>query len=453
MARNGLYGRYWYKSQTCSAKYFKPKLRPAPTVPALTEFPVQRDGRLPHHRLPSARPAQGAQQHAFPHPFLAAAALAPAFVPALAQADTIKVGIANDISGPFAALGAEARDGFNLAIKQLGGKLGGQPAEFLQTDMGGNPDQARQLVTRYIQRDKVDFFTGPIGSNVALAVGPALFGAKVPYLSNNPGPSQFAGAQCNAFWFGTSYQNDAFHEAAGKLAADRGFKKMFIMAPDYPAGKDALVGFKRGYKTAPGEEVYTKLGQIDYAAELAQIRAAKPDAVYIFLPGGMGINFVKQFVSTGLSQSVKLIGPGFSADEDVIQAVGEPMLGMVNTAQWAHDLDVPQNKAFVEAFRKEYKGRNPSVYAAQAYDVIMAMDAAVKQAGGKASDRQAIVKALEKADYASVRGPFTYGKNHYPIQAYYQRVIEKDGSGRITNKLVGKVFDKYQDVYVNDCKM
>src|SRR5260370_99535 len=143
----------------------------------------------------------------------------------------------------------------------------------------------------------------------------------------------------------------------------------------------------------------------------------------------------------------------FRSDEDVIQAVGEPMLGMVNTAQWAHDLDVPQNKAFVEAFRKEYKGRNPSVYAAQAYDVIMAMDAAVKQAGGKASDRQAIVKALEKADYASVRGPFTYGKNHYPIHAYYQRGIEKDGSGRITNKLVGKVFDKYQDVYVNDCKM
>ena len=386
-------------------------------------------------------------------PFLAAAALAPAFVPALAQADTIKVGIANDISGPFAALGAEARDGFNLAIKQLGGKLGGQPAEFLQTDMGGNPEQARQLATRYIQREKVDFFTGPIGSNVALAVGPALFAAKIPYLSNNPGPSQYAGAQCNKFWFGTTYQNDAFHEVAGKVAADRGYKKMFIIAPDYPAGKDALTGFKRGYKADVAQERYTKLGQIDYAAELAQIRAAKPDAVYIFLPGGMGINFVKQFVSTGLSQSVKLIGPGFSADEDVIQAVGEPMLGMVNTAQWAHDLDVPQNKAFVEAFRKEYKGRNPSVYAAQAYDVIMAMDAAVKQAGGKASDRQAIVKALEKADYASVRGPFTYGKNHYPIQAYYQRVIEKDGSGRITNKLVGKEFDKYQDVYVKECKM
>lgn len=381
--------------------------------------------------------------------FLAVAALTPALV----HADSIKIGIANDISGPFSALGAEARDGFNLALKQLGGKVGGQPAEVIQTDMGGNPDQARQLVTRYIQRDKIDFFTGPIGSNVALAVGPALFAAKVPYLSNNPGPSQYAGAQCNPYWFGLSYQNDAFHEAAGKVAADRGYKKMFIVAPDYPAGKDALTGFKRGYKDAVAEERYTKLGQIDYAAELAEIRAAKPDAVYIFLPGGMGINFVKQFVAAGLSQSIALVGPGFSADEDVIQAVGEPMLGMFNTAQWAHDLDVPQNKTFVDAFRKEYNGRYPSVYAAQAYDVIMAIDAAVKQLGGKVSDRDAVVKALEKADFPSVRGSFTYGKNHYPIQSYYVRQIVKDGEGRVTNKLVGKVFDKYQDVYVGECKL
>jgi branched-chain amino acid transport system substrate-binding protein len=318
--------------------------------------------------------------------------------------------------------------------------------------MGGNPDQAKQLVTRYIQRDKIDFFTGPIGSNVALAVGPALFAAKIPYLSNNPGPSQFAGAQCNDYWFGVSYQNDAFHEAAGKVAADRGFKKMVIMAPDYPAGKDALNGFKRGYKTSVNQELYTKLGQIDYAAELAQLREAKPDAVYIFLPGGMGINFIKQFVSAGLNQSIKLVGPGFSADEDVIQAVGEPMIGMFNTAQWAFDLDNAQNKKFVEAFRKEYNNRNPSVYAAQAYDVVMAIDAAAKETGGKVSDRAAVLTALKKADFSSVRGEFKYGVNNFPIQAYYARVIEKSPDGRITNKLVGKVFDAYQDVYVGECK-
>ena len=371
---------------------------------------------------------------------------------ALAQ-QTIKVGIANDISGPFAALGAEARDGFNLAIKQLGGKLGGVNAEFIQTDMAGNPDQARQLVERYVQREKIDLFTGPIGSNVALAVGPALFSAKVPYISNNAGPSQFAGAQCNPFFFGLAYQNDNFHEAAGKFASDRGFKRTVIMAPNYPAGKDALTGFKRTFKGNVAEEIYTRLGQLDYAAEIAQIRALRPDSLFIFLPGGMGINFIKQFVGAGLSKDVTLIGPGFSADEDVIKAVGEPMLGMFNTSQWAHDSSDPTSKAFVDAFRKEYGGRYPSIYAAQAYDVIMAMDAAVREVKGNVANREAVVAALRKNNFKSVRGPFKLGKNQFPVQDYYLRVIGRDAEGRITNKLIGKVFDDHVDAYVGQCNM
>lgn len=372
---------------------------------------------------------------------------------AATAADTIKVGIANDSSGPFSAVGAEIRDGLNLAIKTLDGKLGGQPAEFLQQDMAGNPDQARQLVNRYIQRDKIDFFTGPVGSNVALAVGPALFKAEVPFLTANPGPSQFAGKQCNDYFFGVSYQNDAFHEAAGKVAADSNYEKVFILAPDYPAGKDALTGFKRGYGNTPSEEIYTKLGQIDYAAELAQIRANKPEAVYFFLPGGMGINFIKQFVSAGLNQDTVLIGPAFSGDTDIIQAVGDPIEGMYNTAQWAHDLDVPANKKFVEAFREEYNGRYPSVYAAQAYDVIMAIDAAVAQVNGDVTDRKAVIEALKAADYESVRGPFSYGKNNFPIQPYYVRQIERNEDGVLANKLIGTVFDSYQDVYVDECQL
>lgn len=379
--------------------------------------------------------------------------LAATLLPVGAWADPVKVGIANDISGPFAAIGAEARDGFNLAIEHLDGKLGGQPAEFIQTDMGGNPDQARQLVNRYLKRDKIDFFTGPIGSNVALAVGPALFKAKVPYLSNNPGPSQYAGAQCNRYWFGASYQNDVFHESAGKAAAGRDFSKVLIMAPDYPAGVDALNGFKRGYGQPVSQELYTALGQIDYAAELAQIRAAKPDAVYIFLPAAMGINFIKQFESAGLSEDITLIGPGFSADEDVIMAVGEPMLGMINTAQWAHDLDNEANRAFVKAFRDTYDGRYPSVYAAQAYDVLMAIDAAVSQVDGDVSDREAVVDALKQANFDSLRGEFSYGDNHFPIQSYYVRQVEKDDEGRVTNKLVERILENYQDHYVQDCKM
>lgn len=376
-------------------------------------------------------------------------------LPAAAQqaATPIKVGIALDISGPFAALGAEARDGFALGIKQLGGKLGGKPVQFVQTDMAGSPDQAKQLVDRFVQREKIDLFTGPIASNVALAVAPTLFAAKVPYLSNNAGPSQLAGAQCNPYFFGTAYQNDQYHEAAGQFAADRGFKRMVLIAPNYPAGKDGINGFKRKFKGTVVDEMYTKLGQIDYATELAQLRAAKPEAVYFFLPGAMGINFIKQFVGAGLSKDITLVTSGFSADEDVISAVGEPMLGLFNTSHWAHDLDNPANKAFVAAFRKEYGGRYPSIYAAQAFDVITAMDSAVKAVGGKVADRDALIKALAKAQFPSVRGNFRYANNHYPVQNFYLRTIGKDAEGRVTNKTIKTVLENYGDAFSAQCGM
>ena len=368
-----------------------------------------------------------------------------------AYAADIKVGIALDISGPFAALGAEARDGFELAIDKLGSKLGGQPAEFLRSDFGGSPEQANQLVARFLQRDKITFFTGPIGSNTALAVGPALFAAKVPYLSANPGPSAYAGEKCSP-WFFAQYQNDTYDEAAGKVANEKGYKQVVLIAPNYPAGKDHLNGFKRLYKGEVKDEIYTKLGQIDYAAEIAQIRAAKPDAVFFFLPGAMGINFVKQFVGGGL-KDIPLIAPGFSADEDVIQAVGEPMLGVLNTAHWTHDLAIPANTEFVAAFRQKYDGRYPSVYAAMAYDTLMAMDAAVRDAGGKADNPEALIKALKSPTFKSVRGEFKYGANNFPVQNYYLREVGKDAQGRLTNKLVGTTLQNHQDAYVGACKM
>ena len=368
-----------------------------------------------------------------------------------AHAEDIKVGIALDISGPFSALGAEARDGFDLAIDKLGGKLGGQPAEFLKTDFGGSPEQANQLVARYLQREKITFFTGPIGSNAALAVGPALFAAKVPYLSSNPGPSAYAGEKCSP-WFFAQYQNDTYDEAAGKVANEKGYRNVVLIAPNYPAGKDHLNGFKRLYSGAVKDEIYTRLGQTDYAAEIAQIRSAQPDAVFFFLPGGMGINFVKQFVGGGL-KDIPLIAPGFSADEDVIQAVGEPMLGVLNTAHWTHDLDIPANVEFVAAFRNKYDGRYPSVYAAMAYDSLMAMDAAVRDVAGKVEDREALLQALRKPSFKSVRGDFKYGVNNFPVQNYYLREVGKDAQGRLTNKLIGTTLEQHQDAYVGACKM
>ena len=367
-------------------------------------------------------------------------------------ADKVKVGLLSTLSGPGAGLGIDIRDGFNLALKHSNGKFGGLPVEVIVADDQGKPDAAKQTADRLVKRDQVDFMTGVVFSNVMLAVGKPIFDSKTFYISANAGPSQYAGAQCNPYFFSASYQNDNQHEAVGKTVQDKGFKRVALLAPDYPAGKDALAGFKRYFKGQIALETYTPLSQLDYGAELSKMRASGADAVYIFLPGGLGINFIKQFVGAGLSRDMTLFGPGFSADEDVIRAVGEPMLGMFNTSQWAHDLQNPANKRFVADFQKDY-GRLPTLYASQGYDAARLMDAAVRDVKGKLSDKAALRKAIAAAKFDSVRGAFKFNTNGYPIQDYYLRVITKDAQGRITNRTLGTVFKNHVDAYVGECRM
>lgn len=372
-------------------------------------------------------------------------------LPAVA-ADKVKIGLLSTLSGPGSALGIDIRDGFQLAVKQTGGKLGGLPAEVIVADDQQSPDAAKQTADRLLKRERVDFMTGIVFSNIMLAVGQPVFQNKTFYISANAGPSQYAGAQCNPYFFSASYQNDNMHEAVGKTVQDRGIKKVALLAPNYPAGKDALAGFKRFYKGEVALETYTPLNQLDYGAELSQLRASGAEAVFIFLPGGLGVNFVKQFTGAGLNKEMKLFAPGFSADEDVIRAVGEPMLGILNSSQWAHDLDNAANKRFVADFQKEY-GRLPTLYAAQGYDTARLIDAAVRDVKGKTEDKDAVRKALQAARFESVRGAFKFNTNQYPLQNYYLREVVKDAQGRITNKMVGKVFESHADAYVGECKM
>jgi branched-chain amino acid transport system substrate-binding protein len=367
-------------------------------------------------------------------------------------ADKVKVGFLSTLSGPSAAIGIDIRDGFNLVLLHNGGKLGGLPAEVAQGDDQQNPDTGKQLAERLLKKDRVDFVTGIVFTNVMLAVAPAVFDAQTFLVSANATPQQYSGEGCSPWFFSTSWQNDGVHEAAGKYASDKGYNNVVLVAPNYPAGKDALTGFKRFYKGAVADEIYSKLGQLDYAAELAQIRAARPQAVYIFLPGGMGVNFIKQWNAAGLNRQIVLVGPGFSADEDVIKAVGEPMVGMFNTAHWAHDLDNPQNKRFVAEFQKQY-GRLPTVYASQGYDAAQLIDAAVRDVKGKVEDKEAVRKALRAANFKSVRGDFKLNVNQVPIQSYYLRQVIKEPGGRITNKLVGTVLNAHPDAYAAQCRM
>ena len=236
------------------------------------------------------------------------------------------------------------------------------------------------------------------------------------------------------------------------MSTTRAIKNVVLVAPNYPAGKDALTGFKRFYKGNVVDEIYPKLAQLDFSAEIAQIRAAKPDALYIFLPGGMGVNFIKQYVAAGLNKQMVLVGPGFSADEDLIKAVGDPMVGMFNTSQWAHDLDNAANKRFVAEFQKQYQ-RLPTLYASQGYDAAQLLDAAIRDVKGKIEDKDAVRKALQAANFKSVRGDFKLNVNHFPIQNYYLRQVVKEPGGRITNKLVGPVLIAQGDAYAGACKM
>lgn len=367
-------------------------------------------------------------------------------------ADEVKVGLLTTLSGPGAALGIDIRDGFQLAVKHSGGKLGGLPAEVIVADDQMSPDAAKQTTDRLLKREKVDFMTGVVFSNIMLAVGQPVFQSKTFYISANAGPSQYAGEQCSPYFFIASYQNDTIDEAAGKVVQARGFKKVALLAPNYPAGRDHLAGFKRFYEGEIVMEDYTQLSQLDYGAELSKLRASGADAVFIFLPGGLGVNFIKQFVGAGLNEDMKLFAPGFSADEDVISAVGDAMLGIFNTSQWTHDLDNEANKRFVADFQSEY-GRLPTMYASQGYDAARLIDGAVRQVGGNLQDKDALRKALEAAPFESVRGAFKFDTNHYPIQDYYLREVVRDDQGRITNKLVERVFESHADAYVDQCKM
>ena len=373
------------------------------------------------------------------------------FTASFAFADTVKIGMITTLSGGGSALGIAVRDGFTLAIDQGGGKLGGHPVELIVKDDARKPDKAKQIADRFIKKDKVHIMTGIIWSNLAIAVVPKVVRTDIFYISPNAGPSLLAGKGCHENYFNVAWQNDNLHEAMGQYVRDNKFKRVYILAPNYPAGKDALRGFKRFYKGKPAAEVYTKLGQKDYAAEITAIRSAKPDAVFFFLPGGMGISFIKQYNQAGLMKEIPLFGPAFSFDQTILNAVGKAALGVMNSSQWNKDIDNLANKRFVADFKKTY-GRLPSLYASQGYDTARLIASALKAVEGDMSKKDVFREALRKAEFESVRGSFKFGPNHHPIQDIYIReVVEEDGL--LANRIVTKAFANHSDAYVNQCKM
>lgn len=379
-----------------------------------------------------------------------AAALACTAFGAQAADGKIKIGLLYTLSGPAAVLGEQSRDGFLLAMQKLGNKIGGLDAEIIIADDEQKPDVAVNKAKEMVERDGVTFVVGPIFSNVLAAIVKPVTSSGAFLISTNAGTSNLAGADCNPNLFVTSYQNDQVHEVSGKYAQDQGYKKVFLIAPNYQAGKDALAGFKHSYKGEIVNEIFTPLGQLDFSAELAQIAAAQPDAVYAFMPGGMGVNLVKQYRQAGLSKIPFL--SAFTVDETTLPAQQDAALGFLGGATWAPDFDNAQSKTFTDAFVAKFN-RVPGTFGAQAYDAAMLINSAVTATKGNITDKTALRKALEKSDFESLRGTFSFGPNHYPVQDFYLVKAVKRPDGKYATSVVKKIFSDYRDNYVSACKM
>lgn len=371
---------------------------------------------------------------------------------ASAQETPLKIGFLTTLSGPSGSIGQELVDGFKLGLAKTGGLLGGRKVVVHYADDQAKPDIGRQHADKLVESDKVDILTGVNFSNVLLAIAKPVLDAGVLYVSANAGPSQLAGKQCHPNFFAASFQNDTTSEAMGIYMQEKKIKDVYILAPNYPAGKDMVAGFKRYYKGNIVGEVYTTFNQLDYSAEIAVVRAAKPSAVFFFYPGGMGINFVKQYDQAGLKAQIPLYTGAFVLDQSVLPAMGDAAIGVKTATLWSEEFENAPSRQFVETFAKTYN-RIPSPYAADTYDLVLMLDAALASRHGRVDDKAALRRALETVQFGSIRGNFGFNTNHFPIQDFYLTTVEKDGEGRLYNKLGERIVQGLKDSYASNCTM
>ena len=372
-------------------------------------------------------------------------------VNAAAAQDKIRIGLIYTLSGSPSALGQQSKNGFELALKNLGGKMGGKDVELVVADDELKPDVAIQKVRGLLERDRVDFVVGPIFSNILVAIHKPVIDAGKILISTNAGTSNLAGARCNANFSGTSYQNAHIFAAVGEASNKLGYKRVYVLVPNYPAGKDAIAGFKRTYKGEIIEESLLPLNTTDFGPEVSKIYAAKPDALFTFMPGGLGINLLNTFIQAGLKGKIPIVST-FTADEATLPVLKDNAVGVYGVLTWAPNMDNPANKKFVSEYEAAYNAV-PASYAMQAYDAAMLINSAVSAVNGNLADQNAVRAALKKAAFTSVRGPFKFNINGYPIEDFYLTKVAKRPDGKYETQIVEKIFSNHADGYAKDCKL
>lgn len=381
---------------------------------------------------------------------LAGLAAAPLAAPSFAQGAPLKIGMITTLSGPGGYIGQDIRDGFQIALDQEQGRLGGQAVQVMVEDDGFRPPQGKAVAERFLRNERIKLFTGVVFSNILGAVAPDVLDADGIYVSPNASPSNFAGRECHRNFWSIAWQNDSLHESAGELANRLGYRRMFILAPNYQAGRDALAGFRRLFRGEVVQEIYTRLDQTDYAAELAQIRAARPDAVFQFHPGGLGIAFLRQYAQAGLLATIPQCMPAPSMDSTILNAVGDAAEGVNLSSHWNTDFTNAPSQAFVTAFRAKHN-RTPTYYAQQSYDTARAIGAALRQTRGSI-ELNPFRAAMMRADFTSTRGNFRFNTNQHPVQDWYSLKVERvNGALAIVTK--EKILENHGDAFAAQCRI
>ena len=367
--------------------------------------------------------------------------------------DTIKIGFVSTFSGPTAVIGNDMRNSFELALDHIGRKMDGKPVEVIYEDDGQKPDVGKQKTEKLVQSDKVDFIVGYIWSNVLLASLKTAVDSQTFLISANAGPSQLAGELCCPYVFSTSWQNDQTPAAMGLYMNQKGVKSVFLIGPNYAAGKDMLAGLKSTFKgEVKGEEYTVWPSQLDFSAELSKARASGAESIFVFYPGAAGVQFLNQYAQAGLKSTMPLY-TAFTVDELSLPLQKENALGVPGAQQWVNDLPNEQNKRFVADYRKKYPNLRPTYYGAQTYDAAQLINSAVVAVKGDTSKKDAMKAEMEKANFKSLRGPFKYGKNHIPVQSFYLQDVVKDGEGQLSLKTVATIVENDQDRFHDKCAM
>jgi branched-chain amino acid transport system substrate-binding protein len=383
---------------------------------------------------------------------VASAALMLAAGPAMAQQKSVKIGFVSTFSGPTAVIGNDMRNSFELALDHLGRKMGGLPVEVIYEDDQQKPEVGKQKTEKLIESDKVDFIAGYIWSNVLLASLKPIVDSKTMFVIANAGASQVAGQLCSPYVFSTSWENDQTPAAIGLYMNQKGVKTAFLIGPNYAAGKDMLNGMRSTFQgKIVGEELTKWPDQLDFSAELSKVRAANPDAVYVFYPGAAGVQFLNQFSQAGLKGKIALY-TAFTIDSLSLPRMGDLALGVPGAQEWVNDLPNAANKKFVADFKAKHKAY-PSFYGAQAYDAANLINSAVVAVKGDVSKKDDMRAEMRKVNYASVRGPYKYGNNQYPIQNFYLQEAVKDADGVLTLKTMATIVKDDQDKSAAKCQM